>query len=108
LGAAPSSPASSPLVEFTIPAGTGVNSWNTQADPVTAQVGDTLRLTNGDSVPHRLHTPGQPFPHPAEDLGPGQTRDYVLQTEWPSNDPLYCHAHGDASKFWITVASPQS
>jgi predicted CopG family antitoxin len=46
------------MVEFHIPAGTGTNPWNTRDQTVNASVGDTLRIVNDDSIPHRLHTNG--------------------------------------------------
>lgn len=93
------------IAEFTIPAGTGAGSWNTSENPVTAEVGDTLRLINGDSVPHRLHTDGQPFPHPAVDLGPGGDEEYVVG-EGFAGPSLYCHVHGSTAKFYFTVTNP--
>ena len=95
-----------PAVVFTIPAGTGSGPWNTSGNAVTAKVGDTLRIINGDSVPHRLHTDGTPFPHPALDLGPGQLEEYLLQKAFTG--ALYCHTHGSESKFWLTVTDPSA
>lgn len=92
------------LIVFTIPPGTGAGSWNTSATPVVGKVGDTLRLVNGDSMPHRLHTDGDPFGHPAASVGPGQVADYVLNSSFTG--ALYCHDHGMNSKFWITVTGP--
>lgn len=95
------------IVEFTIPAGTGATSWNSSDSPVIGQVGKTLRLTNGDSVPHRPHTePDGPFDHPGTDVGPGQTVDYVLEA--PFTGALYCHVHGPESQFWLTVSAAAS
>jgi hypothetical protein len=46
---------------------------------VAAHVGDVLRIVNDDTVPHRLHTDGAPFPHRTADIPPSQSADYVLQ-----------------------------
>jgi hypothetical protein len=91
-------------VVFTIPAGTGASSFNSSDDPVVAQVGDTLRLVNEDSEGHRLHTNGEPFPHPPEEVPPGQSADYLLESAFTG--ALDCHTHGQDSLFWITVTGP--
>ena len=96
--------AEDPTVVFTIPGGTGAGPWNSSDDPVLAEVGDTLRIVNADSVPHRLHTDGAPFPHPEADIAPGQSAEYVLQEAFTGS--LYCHVHGPASTFWLTVTEP--
>ena len=70
----PTPPPSDPTtVVFHIREGTGSKSWNDGSSMVTATVGDTLRIVNDDSVAHRLHTTGRPFPHPANDIFPGQS-----------------------------------
>jgi predicted CopG family antitoxin len=93
------------MVEFHIPAGTGTNPWNTREQAVNASVGGTLRIVNDDSVPHRLHTNGAPFPHPVGDISPGQSQDFVLQTPFDPgvNQPLYDHNSGPTAAFWIVV-----
>jgi plastocyanin len=72
---------------------------------VTASVGDTLRIFNDDSVPHRLHTDGVPFTHPASDIQPGTSVDYVLTAPFSSaaGHTLYDHDHGVEAAFWLTV-----
>jgi hypothetical protein len=93
------------IVEFRIPRGIGPGAWNTRDQMVRAKVGDTLRLFNDDTVPHRLHTGGSPFPHPGDDIGPGQAGDFVLRTPFDPdvNPPLYDHVHGPGAPFWIAV-----
>lgn len=92
------------VVEFHIPPGTGRHPWNVREDIVTARVGDILRLINDDDVPHRLHTPGTPFPHPATDIEPGQSVDQVLLTPFePGTTPLFDHGFGSAAVFWLRV-----
>jgi hypothetical protein len=91
------------IVTFHIPAGTGSGSWNTAATTVVAAVGDTLRVVNDDTVAHRPHTMGSPFPHPTLDIAPGQSADYLLQTTYDtSSGPLSDHDHAGA-QFWIRV-----
>ncbi len=95
------------VIVFTIPPGTGTDGqFNTSDNPVVGQVGDVLRLVNGDSIPHRLHTDGSPFGHPAADLGPGQAEEYLLLSEFSGS--LYCHDHSVDQKFWITVTMPNA
>lgn len=92
------------LVVFTIPQGTGSGDWNTPDSKVVMNVGDTLRLVNNDSMAHRLHTDGAPFPHAADNLAPGASVDFV--TTDPLAGWLYCHIHGQTSQFWIDVLEP--
>jgi hypothetical protein len=106
---APPSPAPAPTpatVIFHIPGGTGNRAWNDGSSRVIARVGDTLRLINDDSVGHRLHTAGRPFPHPSADIFPGGTADFVLQTPYdPSADgPLTDHDQGPQALFFLEVA----
>lgn len=104
-GQEPGEPGSPGAVSFTIPAGTGAGAWNTRETMLVAKRGDTLRLTNADSVPHRLHTSGRPFPHPSADLQPGGSIDLLLQTTFdPDADGvLYDHLHGQTAQFWLRV-----
>jgi len=92
-------------VVFHIPAGTGIQPWNTRERIIDAVVGDTLLLVNDDSVPHRLHTTGIPFPHPGTDIMPGQTAGFVLQAPFDPgpSQPLHDHAAGPNAQFWIIV-----
>lgn len=90
-------------VEFHIPAGTGAGAWNTQASPVVATVGDTLRIFNDDAVPHRLHTDNVPFPHPSGDIPPGVSADFLLTDPFTGVAPLSDHDFGPSARFWIVV-----
>ena len=96
-------------VEFHIAAGTGANAWNTRPQAVIATVGDTLRIVNDDAIAHRLHTDGNPFPHPVNDIAPGQSQDFILQTAFDpgANQPLYDHNSGQSAAFWIIVRAAQ-
>lgn len=94
------------VVTFHIPAGTDAQAWNSQANPVTARVGDTLRIFNDDAVAHRPHTDGSaPFAHPESDIQPGASADYALTAPFASvpGNTLYDHDHGIAAAFWLTV-----
>lgn len=90
---------------FHIPAGTGPQPWNNRESTIVATVGDTLSIVNNDSVLHRLHTIGNPFPHPGSDILPGQTTDFLLQTPFDpvATGPLHDHAAGPTAEFWINV-----
>jgi hypothetical protein len=103
----PAPPPPSPAtVIFHIPGGTGRGPWNDGSGRVVAKVGDILRIINDDSVAHRLHTSGRPFPHPEADIFPGGTADFVLQTPFdPSTDgPLSDHDQGPQALFFLEVA----
>jgi len=105
--ASPAPPAPGPTtVVFRIPSGTGGRAWNDGSGRVIAKVGDTLRIINDDSVGHRLHTSGRPFPHPDTDIFPGGSADFVLQTPFdPSADgPLSDHDQGPQAIFFLEVA----
>ncbi|MEA2336395.1 MAG: SeqA protein N-terminal domain [Thermoanaerobaculia bacterium] len=95
----------SAVIVFHIPPGTGAQSWNTRERIVVAAVGNTLRVVNDDSVPHRPHTNGVPFPHPSADILPGQAADFLLQAPFDPNTsgPLQDHAAGPSAQFWIMV-----
>ena len=103
----PPQPTPSPAtVVFHIPSGTGRGPWNDGSGRVIAKVGDILRIINDDSVAHRLHTSGRPFPHPGADIFPGETADFVLQTPFdPSADgALVDHDQGPQALFFLEVA----
>lgn len=108
LDEAPHHDASGAIV-FHIPAGTGTQPWNTPERAIVATVGNTLRIVNDDSVPHRLHTSGIPFPHPSTDILPGQAADFVLQAPFDSgvSQPLHDHDAGSNAQFWINVRPPR-
>jgi hypothetical protein len=93
------------VITFHIPANTGTMAWNTRQTAVVGAVGDTLRIVNDDAVPHRLHTSGTPFAHPATDILSGQSADYVLQAPFDPDQagPLYDHDAGTQAEFWIRV-----
>jgi len=97
------------VVEFHIPAGTSSRPWNTREGTIVASVGDTLRIVNDDLVPHRPHTPGIPFPHPAADIEPGQSADFVLAAPFDPavNGALSDHLFGPAASFFLDVRARQ-
>jgi hypothetical protein len=91
------------VVEFHIPAGTAGRAWNSREVPMLATVGDTLRIVNDDSVPHRPHTDGVPFSHPTNDILPGQSADFVLAAPFGLGTPLHDHDFGASAEFFIQV-----
>ncbi|MGE0172907.1 MAG: hypothetical protein AB7T49_08985 [Oligoflexales bacterium] len=97
-------PADPNIVAFSIVAGTGTNAYNQKATPVTVKVGMTLRVTNNDTVAHRIHTGGAPFPH-GEMIAPGATVDYPIAAAVDitnlNQPPTYDHISGQAAMFWI-------
>jgi hypothetical protein len=93
------------VVQFHIPPGTGVNAWNSPDQTVVIRVGDTLRVVNDDAIPHRLHTAGVPFPHPAQDILPGESQDYGAQAPFNPGpgELLHDHAAGPTAPFHLRV-----
>jgi hypothetical protein len=89
--------------EFRIRAGTGRNSWNTQATTVVVRVGTTLTIINEDSVPHRLHTNGAPCAH-GNDIPPGG-RGVCRITAPYNGPPLYNHNVGPSAAFHIRAVN---
>jgi predicted CopG family antitoxin len=104
---APSPAPDAAIFEFHVASGTGSGAWNTREQLVTLRVGRVLRIVNDDSIAHRLHTPGRPFPHPAVDVPPGGSQDFVLATPYdPATDPpLYDHDSGPNAVFWLRVTA---
>jgi hypothetical protein len=101
-------PGSAPTtVVFHIPSGTGGGAWNDGSGRVIAKVGDTLRIVNDDSVGHRLHTSGRPFPHPATPIFPGGSADFLLMTTFDPNadGPLSDHEQGPQALFFLEVTA---
>lgn len=100
---APTTPPADPnIVTFAIPAGTGTKSYNDQATMVKTKVGQTLKVTNNDSVVHQIHTGGKPFGH-GSPIQPGQTVEYKIQSavDPGTNPPTYDHIAGSSAKFWL-------
>jgi hypothetical protein len=95
------------VVEFHIAPGTTGGPWNARGTAVAAKVGDTLRIVNDDSVAHRPHTSGAPFPHPAVDISPQQSMDFLLARPYDSAaaGPLSDHLFGPGAQFFINVQS---
>jgi predicted CopG family antitoxin len=90
-------------IEFRMRAGTGSSAWNNQAETVVGVVGQTLRVYNDDTVPHRLHTNGVPFPHAATDIAPNSFQDFMLQAPSPAANLIYDHNFGQNARFWLEV-----
>ena len=93
------------VVRFSIEVGTQRSSWNTVNTAVQTIVGDTLRVKNNDTIAHRIHTDGIPFPH-GLDIAPGASTDYVVTAPWDpaTGQYLYDHNVGRTAKFWVKVA----
>lgn len=88
------------VVEFTIPDGVHSGDWNTPETAVVAEVGQVLRVTNGDIMSHGIETGGHPFADPNTTILPGETEDYLLTSTFDGE--LACSVH-PTSAFWITV-----
>ena len=92
------------IVEFHIPAGTGEGAWNTQDNPVTANVGDTIRIINDDTIPHYLHTNyDKPCKHGSKSFKQGESYDCVVinALDVGSVPNCYDHQFGADAAFWV-------
>lgn len=101
---------SADIVEFHIPAGTGNGPWNSLRTAVHVVVGQTLRIINDDSVPHRLHTSGAPCPHQPNTSAPGEYFDCVVtRPVEAARGSTYDHIAGTNAKFYVeaVAAAPQ-
>jgi hypothetical protein len=98
-----------PVMEsFAILPATGSGAWNAMTSPMVVYVGQTLRITNNDTVNHQLHTGGKPCPHQSNAAAPGGFYDCVISAETTGTATmkdysLYDHALGTASKFYVRV-----
>jgi len=83
--------------------------WNDKTKPLLVHVGDTLVFTNSDTIPHIIHTNGDPFPHGdrKNPIKPGQTVRIPVLTAYDSlrDGALYDHDAGKPSGqlFWIVA-----
>lgn len=94
------------IVNFTIPAGTGIKPWNTFDNPIRAKVGQTIRFLNNDSISHFLHTGGSPCPHGSHSFKTGETYDCVVTSVHKSSDEdLYDHDSGPDSQVYIETTN---
>ena len=66
------------LVEFKIKAGTGSGPWNDANSTIKLSVGQTLKITNDDTVDHLLHTGGAPFAHARTPIKPGTSVEFKV------------------------------
>lgn len=91
-------------VNFTIPAGTASNPWNTTATVVETFVGQTLKLTNNDSVDHQYHTNGKPCGHGAL-MKPGGSTNCVISKayNYTTDGALYDHNLGTKAAFYVVA-----
>jgi hypothetical protein len=98
----PSSGLANGDVNFTIPAGTGNQPWNTVDNPIRAKVGQRIVIANADSVPHRMHTDGSPCPHGANIL-PNQVGYCTVNSVFSGN--AYDHNTGTNSRIYIQTTA---
>lgn len=91
-------------VNFSIPAGTASNPWNTTATVVETFVGQTLRITNNDSVVHQYHTNGKPCGHGSA-MNPGASTNCVVARayNYTADGSLYDHNLGTKAAFYMVA-----
>ena len=69
---------------------------------MVVHVGDTLRVTNGDSIDHELHADGC-IPHEAGPLIPGGHYDSSTASCSPGTLMFYDHIFGPTATFYVQV-----
>lgn len=89
-------------VNFAIPAGTNATPWNSTTTVVETFIGQTLKMTNNDSVVHQMHTGGKPCPH-GSPINPGATANCVISKayNYKTDGNLYDHNLGTKSAFYM-------
>ena len=89
-------------VNFSIAAGTNMNPWNTTATAVETFIGQTLKITNNDSIVHQFHTDGKPCGH-GNAINPGASTNCVIASaySYTTNGPLYDHNIGTKAAFYV-------
>lgn len=91
-------------VDFTIPAGTGSNPWNTMATAVETFVGQTLKITNMDSITHQYHTNGRPCGHGSAMAAGGTTNCVITRAyDYRTDGVLYDHNLGTRAAFYVVA-----
>ncbi len=92
------------VVDFHIANGTVDKAWNTAQTAIHAKVGDTIHITNDDSVAHRLHSYGAPCDH-GPDMAPSTAWDCVATGAYSSaaEGALYDHNYGETAEVWFEV-----
>ncbi|MGZ5280547.1 MAG: hypothetical protein ACXWC9_11415, partial [Pseudobdellovibrionaceae bacterium] len=95
-------PVGSLKASYTIPMGTGTNSWNAANAPVEVFVGQTLTITNADTMNHQLHTGGKPCGHGSA-FASGGKFDCVISAAYnPATDgAIYDHNVGSSARFYL-------
>ncbi len=94
-------------INFEIAPGTAdeLLDWNDKENPLVADVGDVLIVTNLDSEPHQLHTDGRPCGHGDRIEPNGGTWSCVLEKPYNAlleESPTRDHYNYDLG-FWIIV-----
>lgn len=91
-------------VNFSIPAGTNTAPWNTTATVVETFIGQTLKITNNDSVDHQYHTNGKPCGHGSL-MKPGGSTNCVIAKayNYTTDGALYDHNLGTKSAFYMVA-----
>lgn len=91
------------IVEFRIPAGTAMGTWNSMETAPLLYVGQILRIVNEDTIAHQLHVPsGGPFRH-GQSIPPGAQVEYLVEAAWPleTQARMYDHQFGNSAGFWM-------
>lgn len=91
-------------VDFTIPAGTASNPWNTMATAVETFIGQTLKITNMDSITHQYHTNARPCGHGSA-MPPGGSTNCVITRayDYRTDGVLYDHNLGTRAAFYVVA-----
>jgi hypothetical protein len=92
-------------VNFAIAAGTNSSPWNTTATMVETFVGQTLKITNNDTVVHQYHTNGKPCGHGAAMKASGGTTNCVVSKayNYATDGTLYDHNLGTKAAFYMVA-----
>ena len=88
-------------VTFRIVSGTAGSPWNMLANPIRVFVGQTLAVSNDDSVNHQIHANGQPFNMPGV-IAPNTTQNIPITSAHPlAQNDLYDQGFGTNAAIYI-------
>ena len=95
---------------FRVPAGTGTQPWNSSSTPIEVYVGQTLTITNDDTIAHQMHTGGNPCAH-GSSFAAGASTTCVISSAVNTvtgTNSVYDHIVGSSARIYIVAHNGQA